>query len=292
MTGNQKGIAALVTSAFGFAVMGAFVHLADFYGGYISSFQKSFFRNIVAVVVAGVLFTVEIKKTKILIPKKGWGILVLRAVLGTVGIFGNFYALSHIPLGDACMLNKLSPFAAVLACWIFLGEKLHVRQALAIAGAFIGAVFVVKPGFHYSELGTFPALAGFAGGIAAGGAYACLRQLGVLKMNASFIILFFSVFSTLSSVPFMIFDFHPMTFMQVVILLGAGVMATIGQFGVTLAYRYAPSRDIAVYDYTNVVFAAVLGFFVFNQLPDIWSWAGIVLILLMAFILNLSHRKS
>ncbi len=292
MTSKQKGITALIISAFGFALMGVFVRLADSYGEYISSFQKSFFRNIVAGVMAGVMFAIEARKTPISIPKNGWGVLVLRSVLGTVGIFGHFYALSHIPLGDACMLNKLSPFATVLACAMFLGEKLHVRQVLAIVGAFLGAVFVIKPGFHYSQLGTLPALAGLIGGIGAGGAYACLRKLGILKMNASFIILFFSIFSTLATVPFLIFDYHPMTLMQVVILLAAGVSATMGQFGVTLAYRFAQSRDIAVYDYTNIIFGTMLGFIVFDQVPDLWSWLGIVLILFMGFVMHLHGRKS
>ncbi len=291
MTNKQKGIMALVVSAFGFALMGAFVRLADSYGEHVSSFQKSFFRNIVAAVVAGVMFAIEARKTPVSIPKNGWFVLVLRSVLGTVGIFGHFYALSNIPLGDACMLNKLSPFATVLACAMFLGEKLHARQILAITGAFLGAMFVVKPGFHYSQLGALPALAGLIGGIGAGGAYACLRKLGMLKMNASFIILFFSIFSTLATVPFLIFDYHPMTFMQVAILLAAGITATVGQFGVTLAYRFAQSRDVAVYDYTNIIFGTILGFMIFDQLPDVWSWVGVSLILVMAFVMHLHGKR-
>ena len=63
----------------------------------------------------------------------------------------------------------------------------------------------------------------------------------------------------------------------------AGVGAAIGQFGVTLAYRYAEPRSIAVYDYTNVIFTALFGFVFFAQVPDLLSVAGFVVILAAAF---------
>ncbi len=266
--------------------MGMFVRLADDFGGAVSAFQKSFFRNLVAVFVALGAFMAARRRHAVSIPRAGFAPLLLRSILGTAGIFGNFYALSHIPLGDACMLNKLSPFSAVLCAWLFLGERVHLRQGLAIAGAFLGALFVVKPGFAFSTGSTGPALAGLAGGIAAGGAYACIRQLGRLGMEPSFIVLFFSGFSTLASVPFMLFGYQPMTFAQVMILLGAGVSATVGQFGITAAYRLARPRELAVYDYSNVAFAAILGFFVFGQVPDAFSWLGIAIIVTMGVFMS------
>ena len=206
--------------------------------------------------------------------------MAFHSIFGTIGIFGNFYALSHIPLGDACMLNKLSPFAAVIASWLLLSERVTARQGVAVAVAFVGAMFVVKPGFALAGE-TTAALAGLVGGVSAGLAYTCVRRLGILKVEPSFIVLFFSAFSTLATLPFLIFDYHPMTGAQVAILFGAGVTATIGQFGITAAYRFARPREIAVYDYANVAFAAVLGFLVFGQIPDAFSWLGIAIIVAM-----------
>ena len=268
--------------------MGMFVRLADDFGGAVSPFQKSFFRNIVAVAVAGVLFLrVCGRAGRVALPRDrtGWAALVWRSIFGTIGIFGNFYALSHIPLGDACMLNKLSPFAAVIASWILLRERVTVRQGVAVAVAFVGAMFVVKPGFALAGE-TTAALAGLAGGVSAGLAYTCVRRLGILKVEPSFIVLFFSAFSTLTTLPFLIFDYQPMTGAQVAILFGAGIMATIGQFGITAAYRFARPREIAVYDYANVAFAAVLGFAVFGQVPDAFSWFGIAVIVAMGVWMN------
>ena len=273
--------------------MGMFVRLADDFGGAVSPFQKSFFRNIVAVVVAGVLFAMSRREAaRAPLPRdvaprgRGtpaasiWWPLVWRSIFGTIGIFGNFYALSHIPLGDACMLNKLSPFAAVVASWLLLGDRVTMRQGVAVAVAFVGAMFVVKPGFALAGK-TAASLAGLAGGVSAGLAYTCVRRLGILKVEPSFIVLFFSAFSTLASLPFMLFGFQPMTAAQVAILFGAGVSAAVGQFGITAAYRLARARELAVYDYANVAFAAVLGFLVFGQVPDAFSWLGIAIIVAM-----------
>ena len=272
-------------SAFGFALMGMFVRLADDFGGAIPFTQKSFFRNLVAVVVAGGLFWRTCGRGALPRGRAPWWPLVWRSVFGTIGIFGNFYALSHIPLGDACMLNKLSPFAAVVASWLLLGERVTARQGIAVAIAFAGAMFVVKPGFALAGE-TAAALAGLAGGISAGLAYTCVRRLGILKVAPSFIVLFFSCFSTLVTVPFLVFDYHPMTWAQVATLFGAGVAATAGQFGITAAYRLAQPRELAVYDYTNVVFAALLGFAVFGQVPDLSSWLGIAISVAMGIFMS------
>jgi len=283
----KKGILFLVTSAFGFALMGMFVLLADFHGGHISAIQKSFFRNIVALALAAALFIGRRRKadrSSSRISAKAWTLLLARSVFGTVGIFGNFYALSNMPVADALMLNKLAPFFTVLFSWLFIRERITLRQALCLAGAFAGATLVVKPGFGAAAL--MPALCGVAGGVGAGAAYTCLRELGLMKVNGAFIVLFFSAFSTLSAVPFLLFDFHPMTLAQTLILVGAGAAAALGQFSVTAAYRFAEARRIAAWDYTNILFGAILGFLAFGQVPDAWSILGFVLILVMALALN------
>lgn len=288
-----RGILCLVVSAFGFALMGMFVRMTDLHGEALSAFQKGFFRNVVAFAIALVLFC-----------RRGGGrisfgegpalrrgtVLLLRAAFGTAGIFGNFYAISRIDLGDAMMLNKLAPFFTVLFSWLFIRERITLRQAGCLVGALAGAALVVKPGLGAMPL--VPALCGLSSGVCAGAAYACVRELGLLKMDGRFIVLFFSAFSCLASVPFLVFDFQPMTAAQVVILVCAGAGAAVGQFGITAAYRYAEPRRIAVFDYTNILFAALLGYLAFGQVPDVLSWCGFVVIAAMAFLMNAMHASS
>ena len=289
MSRLTKGILCLVASAFGFALMGMFVRLTDNYGAPISAFQKSFFRNAVALAIVLSLFLKPDRKPFFY----GEGslavrstVLALRAVVGTAGIFANFYALGKIELADAMLLNKLAPFFTVLFSWLFIKERLTLRQGLCLLGAFIGAALVAKPGLGARPL--LPVLSGFSSGICAGGAYACLRQLGLMKMDGRFIVLVFSIFSCLASVPFMLVDFQPMTTAQLLILAGAGAGAALGQFAITAAYRHAEPRRIAIFDYSNILFSALLGYLAFGQIPDILSWCGFALIIAMALIM---HRK-
>lgn len=288
MTARTKGIAAIVASAFGFALMAAFVRLADDYGAPISSFQKSFFRNVIALAIALVVFA-----RRGLSPSGGGlspllgglsprslGLLVMRSLLGTCGIFANFYALGLVPIADGQTLNKTAPFFTVVFAWLFLGERASARQIGTLVVAFAGTAFVVKPGFA-GDL-AFPLAMGLLGGVCAGGAYACVRALRRHAVDPAFIVVFFSAFSCLASVPFMVAHFDPMTWSQVAILFGAGAGAAIGQFGITLAYGYAAPRDIAVYDYSNILFTAALGFAFFGQVPDAWSVLGFALIVVAA----------
>ena len=286
--GNRtKGIACLVASAFGFAVMAACVRLCDDYGGAVSSFQKSFFRNIIAFAIALAVYVEEWKSGKVekwkggKVDGRAWLLLVLRSALGTIGIFGNFYALSHITIAESQTLNKTAPFFTVVFAWIFLKERVGWRAMGSLLLAFGGVLLIAKPGFAGEA--AFPLAMGLLGGVCAGAAYTALHALAKSTLPSAFIILFFSAFSCLASVPFMLHSFDPMTLAQVLALLGAGAGAALGQFGVTLAYRFAAPREIAVFDYSNIIFTAIFGLVLFEQVPDAFSIAGFVLILSAAW---------
>lgn len=257
-------------AAFGFSMMSVFVHLA----GDMSSFQKAFFRNAGALVFVSAIM---IKEHTSFIPKKGsLPALFGRAICGTIGLLCNFYAIDRLVLADANMLNKLSPFFAILFSIFLLKEKPTIIQILGVATAFVGSLFIIKPSIGGYEV--FPAFIGVMGGLGAGVAYTFVRYLGKKGENSSFIIFFFSAFSSLVCLPFMIFNFSAMSLKSFLYLVGAAVCACIGQFGITKAYVYAPAKEISVYDYTQVLFAAILGFFIFNQIPDLLSVLGYVLI--------------
>ena len=282
LSAKSKGIIAITCSALGFALMALFVRLCDDYGAPVSSFQKSFFRNVVALAIAAVAYFRASQRQSAGTPTvRCWGALLLRATLGTCGIFANFYALSHITIAEGQTLNKTAPFFTVLFAWLFLGEKATRRQLLPLVLAFVGVVLIAKPGFAGAD--AFPLAMGLLGGACAGGAYACVRSLRQHAVEPAFIILFFSAFSCLASVPFMVAEFDPMTWQQVLILFGAGAGAAMGQFGITLAYGYAAPREIAVFDYSNILFTAAFGFLFFGQVPDAFSLIGFVAIFLAAF---------
>ena len=133
------------------------------------------------------------------------------------------------------------------------------------------------------------------GAIAAGGAYTTVRYLGLRGERGPFIVFFFSAFSCIAVLPYIILNFEPMTLKQLCMLLLAGLAASGGQFGVTYAYKYAPAREISIYDYTQVIFAAILGFIVFGQLPDGLSFIGYTIICgvsVLMYIYNMGYFKK
>ncbi|MBQ0032494.1 MAG: EamA family transporter, partial [bacterium] len=140
MQSRTKGILAITVSAFGFALMALFVRLCDDWGSPVNSFQKGFFRNLVALAIAGVAWwraarrrTLDgRRKTQNVLSLRSKVLLVLRATLGTIGIFANFYALSHITIAEGQTLNKTAPFFTVLFAWLFLAEKATRRQILPL----------------------------------------------------------------------------------------------------------------------------------------------------------------
>ncbi len=308
MKSKYKAILLIILSAFCFAFMNAFVKLS----GDLPSIQKSFFRNFVAFLIAFVLLvkdrknfhfqkggmgessTFGVKRPEFTegtyrqsyfvlrhpFQIEGFGYLLLRSIFGTIGILCNFYAIDQLVLSDASMLNKMSPFFTILFSWIFLKEKLKPFQGFAVLTAFLGSLLIIKPTLDFSDF--IGSAAGLFGGICAGFAYCMVRILGQKGMSKTFIVAFFSGFSCVVTLPFLILDFHPMTWAQLLFLLGAGAAAAGGQFTITAAYCYAPAKEISVYDYSQIIFSTALGFLFFSEIPDGWSFVGYAIIIAAA----------
>ena len=268
---KSKGILFIIIAAFGFSGMSLFVKLS----GELPAFQKAFFRNFVALLF--ISFVILKNKEGFIPDKKSIPDILLRSIFGTAGLVCNFYAIGYLNLSDANMLNKLSPFFSILFSFIILKEKPNFVQLLGVAAAFAGSVLIIKPDFDNPA--AIPAIVGLIGGMGAGIAYTFVRRLGFKKENGNRIIFWFSLFSCAVCFPLMIISFKPMSVLQTVNLIFAGIFACIGQLGITRAYMYAPAKEISVYDYTQVIFAAVLGYFVFGDLPDILSISGYLMII-------------
>ena len=285
MSDTTKGIICIVISAFGFAMMSAFVKLS----GDLPTFQKTFFRNLVSAIVAFSMVTKA--KQSFFGDKQNRKLLNLRATFGTLGIILNFYAIDKLVLSDANMLNKLSPFFVIIFSAIFLKEKINTNQMVAVLIAFLGALFIIKPELN---LDIIPALIGVSGAICAAAAYTCLRVLGGREKGAT-VVFYFSIFSLTVLFPFMLISYKPMTWVQFVYLILAGVFATVGQFGITWAYKYAPAKEISIFDYSNIIFSAIISILIFGVFPDSFSIIGYFIIFgasLYIFMYNKKVDKS
>lgn len=266
----KLGIIYIIASAFCFSLMSLFIRLS----GDIPVIQKCFFRNAVAMVIAAATM---LKNRQPFKPGEGnLKYLMLRSLCGTIGMLCNFYAIDNMAISDASILNKLSPFFAIIFSAFVLREIADRREWLAVIVAFTGALFVVKPTF---SMAVIPALAGVVGGCGAGLAYTYVRKLGKRGENSMIIVLFFSAFSTVCTLPYLIFNYTPMTAKQWLFMWLTGGAAAGGQVFITKAYSKAPAKEISVYDFSNVVFSAALGFIFLGQIPDWLSVLGYTVII-------------
>lgn len=281
----NKAILFLITSAFFFALMNMFVRLS----GDVPTIQKTFFRNFFALFIAS---GAMIKNRCCIIPPKGARLdLFMRAACGYAGVVLNFYAIDRLSISDASLLNKMSPFFAIIFSTFLLKERANKVQWAIILTAFIGALFVIKPSFQNAELGA--SIAGFCGGMCAGAAYTFVRRATGKGVKSYYVVFFFSAFSTLVAFPLMLLDFKPMTLVQTLMLVGSGVSAAIAQFCITTAYSYAPAKEVSIYDYSQIIFAALIGFVVLNQIPDVLSFVGYAVIIAAAFVMfRYNNRKT
>ena len=149
-------------AGFFFALMTFFVRLS----GELPTMEKAFFRNAVAAVIAWVTLLRSgetYRPTKETVPDLFW-----RSLCGTLGLICNFYAIDKLNIADANILNKLSPFFAILMSAILLKEKANKTEWFCVFLAFTGALFVIKPSFQMQSV---YALIGMLGGLGAGTAY-------------------------------------------------------------------------------------------------------------------------
>lgn len=265
-----KGIAMILLAGFFFAGMTFFVRLS----GDLPTMQKAFFRNAVAALAAVIMLMRTEEKFHI---HEGCAHdLFMRSLCGTLGLICNFYAIDKMPISDANMLNKLSPFFAIIMSTFLLKERASKTEWGFVVAAFTGSLLVIKPSFSAEFV---YALIGMLGGLGAGIAYTYVRRLGIRGERGPVIVMCFSLFSCLVSLPFVILNYRPMTMDQLLCLLLAGVCATGGQFSITAAYTFAPAKEISVFDYSQVVFAALLGYLFLGQLADSLSYLGYLVII-------------
>ena len=279
-----KGIFCIIIAGFGFALMSLFVKLS----GDLPSIQKGFFRNIIAVFISSIPLIKHWRVINIPRNNTGWLVLISRSVFGTIGLVLNFYAISHISLADSSIIQKLSPFIIIILSYIFFKEEMTRVQVFAIIIAFIGITLIIKPsGNNIISMG---ALAALLGALCAGIAYTCVRYLGTHNISGEFIIFFFSSLSSLMLLPYLILDYRTMTYYQLSMLLLAGISATIGQYGVTFAYKFAAAKNISVFDYSQVLFSGIFGYMFFGEFPDFQSLIGYIIVISVGIVLVLRSK--
>lgn len=282
MSNKIKAVLSMLISALGFTFMSVTVkYLKD-----IPLFEKVFFRNLVSLVIA--FYLIKKSSAPVFGQRKNQLALLARAGFGLAGVILNFYAISHLTLADSTTLGKLSPiFVTIMAC-LFLKEKIDKEQIIGIFITFGGALLVIKPEFSLSII---PSIAGLLSAAAAGIAYTLLRYLKD-KESPDTIVFYFSIVSVLGTLPFVLNDYIVPDSTQLMLLLATGLFASVGQFGITYAYKYSKATEVSIYNYSAIVFGIILGFIFFHEIPDMLSLLGGAIIIGIAYYTFKHNQKK
>lgn len=281
-----KGTIAILISTLSFTLMSLCLKLT---GDHVPLFEKAIFRNVIAMLISA--YFVYRSGNKFLGHRQNLGKLLLRSGFGLIGVLLNIYAVEKLVLSDADMIGKISPFILLVLSWLILKENLSKRIITICIIAFIGILFIIKPSFNSDFIPYLGGLLGAAGGACA---YLMLRILALSpqKESPNTIVFFFSFVSTIVLIPMTAMNYVPLTTTEFWYLMGSGIFATFGQFGITMAYQYANAKEISIYTYSSVFFAAMLGFIYFQELPDKYSIIGYILIFISGIWNYQINRKS
>jgi len=279
---NKKlAVIYMLLSALVFAIMAGLVKKS----GDLPSMEKAMFRNLVSLFIS--IAILKTKRMSLWGQKKNRAVLLLRGAVGTIGLICYFYSIDHLILADSSMLNRLSPFFVMLFAIIILKNRINRYQILSLIIALAGSALIIKPGFHIS--GTFPAVIGFLSAVFSGLAYTLVSFLGK-RENSYTIVFYFSLVSSIVCLPMSLLNPVVPDLTQLLLLLAAGIMAAMGQFLLTGAYRYAPAAEVSIYNYSNIIFASLLGIFFFAEFPDIFSILGYLMIFGAGYLVFIKGR--
>jgi drug/metabolite transporter (DMT)-like permease len=202
------------------------------------------------------------------------GMHMARGFVGLATIFMSFTAIALVPLGEVAAILSTRPVIGSLGAVLILHEVSRGHRWAATALAFAGALIIMRPGFSDVSLGVALALLSVIGLAAE---LLIVKSLTSTEAPDTIVIWQMVVFTPFSLIP-AIFVWQTPDIWQFILLVGTGLFGTFTQRCLTRAYAAADATVVLPFDFTRLVFSALLGFLVFAEFPDIWTWAGGALI--------------
>lgn len=205
---------------------------------------------------------------------KNLKILVLRGFFGTVSLFTLFYCLQHMPMAMAITLSQMSPLFSVLIAHFILNEKAHWSQAVLLLIAFSGVVLV--KGWS-GELSWFLTLMGVTTAFVSACAYTCVR--GLKDTDDPLVVVFYFPLMTLPMMAWPTYnEWVQPTAMDWILIVFLGIFTQLAQYFMTLAYQMERASSVMIYNYMGVLWALLIGYFLFNESLNNWQMMGVLVI--------------
>jgi drug/metabolite transporter (DMT)-like permease len=272
-------------AAFFFSIMSLLVKVA---GRHLPSQEIVFFRSIGTLILSWA----GLQR----IGYSPWGeqktLLTLRGITGFLALLCFFYALTELPLGDATVIQYTNPvFTAILAA-VFLGEAVKPIVVLSTVGSLTGVALITQPAILFGTASRLDPLAvgiGLLGAVLAAIAYVLVRQLRGQE-HYLVIIFYFSLAGTVGALPITVPVFTWPFWWEWLVLAGIGIVTQIAQIYMTRGLHLEEAGRATAVGYLQLVFAFLWGMLFFAEFPDMWSIAGVVLVVICTFIV--SRKRS
>ena len=280
-SGNAKGIAWMFLTGLIFVgVTGAVRHL----GSNMHPVQLAFLRYAIALLFLAPIIFREARNYRS--RTRRYGLHASRGLLHAMGVILWFYAMAHIPVAEVTALGFTAPIFSTIGAALFLGERLYIRRIGAVIMGFAGAMVILRPGMQAIELGAIAQLVAaplFAASLL------IAKKLTETERNST-IVAVMNVFVTLTLLPPALYVWRTPTMEEMAWLFCMAGLATLGHLTMTQAFRLAEVTALQPISFLQLVWATLLGFYVFAEEPDIWTWVGGGIIVTSAT--YIAHRES
>jgi len=249
----------------------------------IHPFEIGFFRTITNLIL---MIPFVLRTGPTVFQTENHKVYALRGLIGVAFVMSYFSGAAMIPVSDSQALIFTSPLFAAALVVVFLGEKIRGRRMVALGIGFLGAMIILRPGFDAINLGAVLVLIGAM----TNGASNALVKYTTRKDHPDTAVLFLMLYVTpLIALP-TVFVWVTPSWEQLGFLLAIGFFATLNQRFLSRAFAAADATAVLPYDFSRLPFAALIGWFVFSELPDFWVWVGGAII--FAASIYIAHRES
>ena len=278
----------MLISALAFALMAALVKEAGQLG--IPLLQIIFVRAVISVVLS----LADIRRARVHPLGHRQGLLLARGVAGFTALTSVFYAIIHLPIAAATMLHYMHPVFTALLAFVFLLERPTPATLICITLSLIGLGFMVTP-LWFSDVPTrltfWPVMAGLGGALGSGIAYTLVRKL-VATEHPSVIVLYFPLVCIPGTLLLGVSDFIWPDAIGWLVLIGVGCFTQLGQLTLTKAMQLDSASRVTSLSYIQIVFATLVGWLFFAEVPAAATLLGGVLILLGATVSTLMQTQE
>ena len=286
------GVSLKVGSALVFTIMSAGI---KYVGSDYPTGQVVFFRSAFALVPLAIWLSFRgdlVRAVRTSDPRSH----LLRGLTGSCAMFAGFVALSYLPLSDAVVIGYASPLITVALAAMFLGETVRIYRWSAVLVGFLGVIIILAPHLSFGALANNATASGIgaAFGLLAAfcGAAATIqtRRLTTTESTGA-IVLYFTLLTTALGGATALLGWKMPGAIDLAVLIGIGILGGIGQILMTQSYRFADASLIAPFDYTTIIWAVLLGWILFGQLPtNTVLLGGAVVTLAGIFVIWREHR--